>query len=100
MMLDQFTKWVEMAAIPEQSALLIAHTFVVHFITTFGCPLEVNTDQGRNFDGTLFGALCEALKTRTTLYHPSSNGQVERFNTIVLQMVRYYIEAKNKGLRS
>jgi len=34
MMVDQFTKWVEMAAIPEQPALLIAQKFVVHFITT------------------------------------------------------------------
>ena len=66
---------------------------------TFGCPLEVHTDQGRNVDGTLFSALCEALeitKTRTTLYHPCANGQVKRFNTIVLQMVRCYIEKKNK----
>ena len=48
MMVDQFTKWVKMAVIPEQSTLLIAQKFVVHFITTFGCPLEVHTDQGRN----------------------------------------------------
>jgi hypothetical protein len=33
MMIDQFTKWVEMAAIPEQSALTIAEKFVVHFET-------------------------------------------------------------------
>lgn len=54
MMIDQFTKWVEMAAIPEQSALTIAEKFVVHFVVTFGCPLEVHTDQGRNFDGNLY----------------------------------------------
>jgi hypothetical protein len=32
MMIDQFTKWVEMAAIPEQSALLTAKKVLVHFI--------------------------------------------------------------------
>jgi hypothetical protein len=57
MMIDQFTKWVEMAAIPEQSALTIADKFVVHFVVTFGCPLEVHTDQGRNFDGNLRGMI-------------------------------------------
>ena len=46
MMIDQFTKWAEMAAIPEQSALTIAEKFVVNFVVTFGCPLEVHTDQG------------------------------------------------------
>ena len=55
MMVDQFTKWIEMAAIPEQSALLIAHKFVVHFIATFGCPLEVQTDQGKTLIVTCSG---------------------------------------------
>ena len=99
MMIDQFTKWVEMAAIPEQSALTIAEKFVVHFVVTFGCPLEVHTDQGRNFDGNLFKSLCtilEVAKTRTTPYHPSSNGQIERFNTVLLQMIRCYIEKKSR----
>jgi hypothetical protein len=78
----------EMAAIPEQSALTIAEKFVVHFVVTFGCLLEVHTDQGRNFDGNLFKSLCtilEVAKTRTTPYHPSSNGQIERFNTVLLR---------------
>ena len=99
MMIDQFTKWVEMAAIPEQSALTIADKFVVHFVVTFGCPLEVHTDQGRNFDGNLFKSLCtilEVAKTRTTPYHPSSNGQIERFNTVLQQMIRCYIEKKGR----
>ena len=84
MMIDQFTKWVEMAAISEQSALTIAEKFVVHFVVTFGCPLEVHTDQGRNFYGNLFKSICtilEVAKTRMTPYHPSSNGQIERFNS-------------------
>ena len=95
MMVDQFTKWVEMAALPEQTAKLIAEKFIVHFVVTFGCPLEIHTDQGRNFDSDLFKTLCDALeiaKTRTTPYHPSSNGQVERYNTIVLAMIRCFIE--------
>lgn len=87
MMIDQFTKWIEMAALPDQCALSVAQKFLVHFVVTFGCPLEVHTDQGKNFDSNLFESLCEVLKiakTQTTPYHPSSNGQVERYNTTVL----------------
>jgi transposase InsO family protein len=102
MMIDQFTKSVEikMAAIPEQSALLTAKKVLVHFIPTFGCPLEIHTDQGRNFESKLFGLLCELLeiaKTRTTPYRPSSNGQVEKYNTMVLAMIRCFIENKNRA---
>jgi len=57
MMVDQFTKWVEMAVLPDQSAKSVAEKFLVHFIVTFGCPLEVHSDQGRNFDSNLFRAL-------------------------------------------
>lgn len=96
-MIDQFSKWVECAALPNQSAELIAKKFLLHFVVTFGCPIAIHTDQGRNFDGSLFKALCEILqiaKTRTTPYHPSSNGQVERINRTLLQMIRYYIDGK------
>jgi hypothetical protein len=44
MMIDQFTKWVEMAAIPEQSALLTAKKVLVHCIANCECPLEIHTD--------------------------------------------------------
>ena len=62
--------------------------------------MEVHTDQGRNFDSNLFQALCDELqiaKNRTTPYHPSSNGQVERYNATVLQMIRCFIEKDNKN---
>lgn len=84
-----------MVALPDQCALTVAQKFMVHFVVTFGCPLEVHTDQGKDFDNNLFENLCEILKiakTRTTPYHPSSNGQVERYNTMVLQMIRCYID--------
>ena len=47
MMYDQFSKWLECEALPVQSAELIAKKFVTKFIATFGCPLEVHTDQGQ-----------------------------------------------------
>ena len=93
-MVDQFTKWVELAALPAQNAELTAKAFLKHFIKNFGCPLEVHTDQGKNFQSDLFTAFCKLLeisKTRTTPYHPSSNGQCEVFNRTILQMVRAYV---------
>ena len=93
-MIDQFTRWVEAAAVGEQTAEITARTLLREFFSRFGVPLEVHTDQGRNFESALFAELCDLLqivKTRTTPYHPASNGQVERFNRTLLQMIRCYV---------
>ena len=98
-MVDQFTRWVEVAAVPEQTAEVTARKLLQEFISRFGSPLEIHTDQGRNFESTLFLELCDLLqvaKTRTTPYHPASNGQVERFNRTLLQMIRCYV-GKNQN---
>lgn len=93
-MVDQFTKWVELAPLPAQNAELTAKAFLKHFIKKFGCPLEVHTDQGRNFQSDLFTAFCKLLeisKTRAAPYHPSIYGQCKLFNKTILQMVRAYV---------
>ena len=96
---DQFTKWVESYALPDQKAESIAEKLVFEFISRFGCPLEIHTDQGKNVDGAVISSICKLLqirKTRTTPYHPSSNGQCERYNRTILQMVRCFLEGKSK----
>lgn len=48
-----------------------------------GFPKEILTDQGTNFMSTVLKALWEMLKIhplRTSVYHPQTNGLVERFN--------------------
>ena len=97
MMVDQFTKWVDCAAIPDQKAETVALKFTDYFMSPLGPPLSIHTDQGSNFESGLFQAFCEQFqiaKTRTTPYHPSSNGQVERYNRVLLPMIRSYIEGK------
>ncbi|XP_063040269.1 uncharacterized protein LOC134435312 [Engraulis encrasicolus] len=98
--IDQFTRWVEAFAVPDQGAETTAKKLVYEFIARFGSPLELHTDQGRNFESCLFSSVCKLLqitKTRTTPYHPASNGQVERFNRTLLQMIRCYVDKDQKN---
>jgi transposase InsO family protein len=95
MVIDQFTKWLECYVLPDQTAERVAQTLVEQFISRFGCPLQTHTDQGANFESDLFRSVCRLLgitKTRTTAHRPCSNGQVERMNRTVLQMMRCYLQ--------
>ncbi|GFS65088.1 retrovirus-related Pol polyprotein from transposon 412 [Trichonephila clavipes] len=58
-----------------------------NWISRFGVPLQLHSDQGRNSDSAVCKRLCEILaidKTRTTALHPQSDGMVERFNRTIL----------------
>ena len=80
--MDYFTKWVEAFALPNHTAQTVAKKRVTEWICRYGIPLHLHSDQDRNFESNLFQEMCNLLdirKTRTTPYHPQSDGQVERF---------------------
>ena len=52
-------------------------------VCRFGMPIVIHSDQGREFENIIMQELCilcGSHKTRTTPYHPESDGLVERFN--------------------
>ena len=87
---DYFTKWLESFPLASIEAEKVAEVFVHQFVCRFGTPNILHTDQGRNFDSALVKAMCKLLgikKTRTTAYHPQSDGLVERFNRTLLNLL-------------
>ena len=60
------------------------------FFFRFSPPEQLHSDQGRNFESETISEICKLLgvvKTRTTPYHPQSDGLVERFNRTLLDML-------------
>lgn len=88
--MDYFTKWPEAYAVPDQSATTTAERLVCEMFCRFGVPEELHSDQGRNFEAHVFAEVCQRMgvrKTRTTPFHPQSDGLVERFNrTLATQL--------------
>jgi transposase InsO family protein len=96
---DYFTRWTEAYPMPNQEAVTVARLFMREFICRFGVPRQVHSDQGRQFEAGLFQELCRLLgidKTRTTPYHPQSDGLVERFNKTVEDMLSKYISVDQR----
>ena len=46
---DYFTQWIAANALLNQTAEVTAQALVQKFLLRFGCPLEIHTDQGHNF---------------------------------------------------
>jgi transposase InsO family protein len=91
---DYFTKWMEVYAVPDHTALTVADKLMTEFISRLGTPKLIHTDQGREFESILFSTLCQKLeiqKTRTTPYRPQSDGMVERFNRTVQNMLSMFV---------
>ena len=79
--------------IPDQEASTVAELLVKEGTCRFGVSQLIHSDQGRNFESALFAEICKLLgikKTRTTPYHPASDGMVKRFNrTLEMQISKF-----------
>ncbi|GFX11425.1 retrovirus-related Pol polyprotein from transposon 412 [Trichonephila clavipes] len=51
--MDYFTKWPEAYLISDQEASTVVEILVQHWISRFGVPLQLHSDQGRNFDSAV-----------------------------------------------
>ncbi|KAG8175363.1 hypothetical protein JTE90_018043 [Oedothorax gibbosus] len=92
-MIDRFTRWPEAVAIPDIRAETVAKQFYATWISRFGCPERLTTDQGRQFESALFRALSQLLgikKLRTSPYHPQSNGLIEEFHRPMKATLKAY----------
>ena len=87
---DYFTRWMEAFPIPNQEAATVAEKLIDEVFLRFSIPEQLHSDQGHQFESKLIAEVCHLLniqKTRTTPYHPQSDGLVERFNRTLLDML-------------
>ncbi|CAH1242593.1 NYNRIN [Branchiostoma lanceolatum] len=80
---DIFSKYVNLYAIPRQDAATVADKLFRDFIGQHGVPDQLHSDQGPQYESHLISELCTRLgirKSRTSPCHPQGDGQVERFN--------------------
>ena len=88
--IDYLTKWVEVFAVPDQTAETVARLFVEGVVCRHGVPQELLSDHGGNFLSELMQEVCRLMgmkKLNTLGYHPQCNGLVERFNSTLIQML-------------
>ena len=89
-MTDAWSKVVELAAIPDKTAEMVAKMFFERWICRYSVPLQVVSDNGGEFANELFTELAKVMgfnHTKTSQYHPASNSSAE-FNRSMKKYLR------------
>ena len=92
---DFFIKWTKAYPVASITADAVADVLVNEFVSRFGVPRLLHSDQGHQFESELFQKTCTLLgidKTRTIPYLPQSDGQVKRFNRTLKVILSYTSE--------
>lgn len=91
--IDHFTKWVEARALEEADAQSIATFIHEDIITRHGVPKKITTDRGSEFINDFMKVMTSVYDIhhiKTTAYHPQGNGQVERTNRTLKDILSKY----------
>jgi hypothetical protein len=88
---DVFSRWPVLVPLRSTTADVVAEAIWRHWISIYGVPEKILTDQGPQFEAELFEKLCVSLgveKARTTAYHPQTNAQAERFHRYLVPTLK------------
>jgi transposase InsO family protein len=92
--IDYATGWAEAEAVPEATAEVLAEFVRRRIYRQYGAPREIITDRGINLWAPAMEQLFKRLRSKhrgTTIYHPRTNGMVERLNGVLGAMLTKYL---------
>ena len=87
---DYFSKWLELEAMPDKTAMSVAKC-LHRFVSRYGVMVRLHSDRGKEFTASVIQHLCKLLgveQTFTSGHAPWSNAQVERGNRTVRAMLQ------------
>ncbi|UYV84440.1 hypothetical protein LAZ67_X002171, partial [Cordylochernes scorpioides] len=97
---DYYSRHVETAALPRGTATEIADSFLKRIELRHGAPKILISDRGSSFLSKLLTQvlkICNTIHKKTTSYHPQTNGQTERMNRTLTDMISMYIDEKHQN---
>ena len=97
-MIDKFSRYPMVIPVPNILAITIARC-IMKWISYFGPPTNIVSDNGKQFIGIVFNTLCQFLGIRhstTSAYHPQSNGAIERFHRWLKQRLKILLHNNSK----
>ncbi|PAA92863.1 hypothetical protein BOX15_Mlig004203g3 [Macrostomum lignano] len=96
--IDSTSKFPFAFAIKNQKAKTVIKILQERVFADFGIPQWIHTDQGTQFTGKAFRKFLDLYgirHTRTTSYHPQSNGLVENLNKQIKSIITCLLEKEH-----
>ena len=97
-LIDHATGWAEAYPSRDRNAEAVIRVLERDYIPRHGPPAIVIHDNGKEFVNRAFLNYCEAwgIETRrTSIYHPETNGKVERFHRTLKNILRKLVNNQN-----
>ncbi|GFU81418.1 retrovirus-related Pol polyprotein from transposon 17.6 [Trichonephila clavipes] len=94
---DHFSKWAEIIPLKKASARVIADNFFDNYVSRFGAPIKLISDNGPQFISDIFENLSERLGIRhvkTVVYRSQAN-RTERVNCDLVQITANYVNEQH-----
>ena len=92
---DHFSKWPEIVALPNTKAPTIAQGIFDQWICRYGVPGRLHSDGANNVNGSVMQQLSELLgidKSKSSRLHPQGDGLSEAVVKIVKSVIRKHVD--------
>jgi len=90
---DRLSKGVFFEPVPDLEGRTLAQRFIQRYLPIHLLPEAITSDRGDQFVHGVWGHICDILKISkrlSTAYHPQTDGQTERMNTVVEEYIRHF----------
>jgi hypothetical protein len=100
MAVEYFMKWVEAKPVTNITSSTIKMFFSQIIICQCGIPRHISVDNAKYFDSTMFKDFCQQVRLKgafASIYHPQSNGVVERAKALIFDAIEKILEVEKKA---
>jgi len=98
--IEYFTRWIEAKPLATISLETVKKFFWQNIICRFRVPRTLTLDNEKRFDSDKFKEFCKNIGTKiafASVYHPESNGTVERANRVIFSAISKTLFNLRKG---
>ena len=95
---DAYSRYVVAVPIRNKEAATVSKHLMDRYVSIFGTPAAIHSDQGKEFTASVFTDLMDKLqvgRTTTPAYNPQSNGNLERFHRTLNSIIRVFCDRED-----